>query len=64
MGRSSHSLLRNPGSNPVLQCEILGKFVFPLHYSILLSCMNEYLAIDSGECVHEQPPCINCSVAV
>ena len=32
------------------------------HYSSL-SCVNEYLAIDSGGYSSEQPSCINCGVA-
>ena len=31
-------------------------------YSISLSCINEYLAIDSGEYVYKQPLRINCSI--
>ena len=39
----------------------LGKFV---HSTLLqlLSCINEYLAIDSGGYVYEQPSRINCSI--
>ena len=36
--------------------------VFTLHSSSSLSCINEYLAIDSGGYVYEQPPRINCSI--
>ena len=36
---------------------------FILHFSSSLSCMNEYLAIDSGGYLYEQTMCINCSVA-
>ena len=49
----------NPGSNPVLQCDILDKcFNAPVH-----SAVNEYLAIDSGGYLYEQRSRINCSVA-
>ena len=30
--------------------------------SRLRECINEYLAIDSGGYVYEQPSCINCSI--
>ena len=36
--------------------------VFTLHCSRTLRCINEYLAIDSGGYVYEQPSCINCSI--
>ena len=35
--------------------------LFTLHCSSSLSCVNEYLAIDSGGYVYEQPSRINCS---
>ena len=35
---------------------------FTLHCSSSLSCKNEYLAIDSGGYVYEQPLRINCSI--
>ena len=35
---------------------------FTLHCSSSLSCINEYLAIDSGGYVYEQPSRINCSI--
>ena len=41
--------------------KILGNF-FTLHFSSSLSCINEYLAIDSGGYVYEQPSRINCSI--
>ena len=37
---------------------------FSLQYSCLLTRMNEYLVIDSGGYLNEQPSCINCSVDV
>ena len=39
----------------------LGKF-FTLHCSSSISCINEYLAIDRGGYVYEQPSRINCSI--
>ena len=33
-----------------------------LHCSSSLSCINEYLAIDSSGYVYEQPSCIHCSI--
>ena len=41
--------------------KILGVF-FTLHCSSSLSCIDEYLTIDSGGYVHEQPSRINCSI--
>ena len=35
---------------------------FILHCSNSLSCINEYLVIDSGGYVYEQPSRINCSI--
>ena len=35
---------------------------FTLHCFSSLSCTNEYLAIDSGGYVYEQPSRINCSI--
>ena len=51
----------NPGSNPGCGVKTLGKF-FTLHCSSSLSCLNEYLTIDSGGYVYEQPSRINCSI--
>ena len=47
----------------ILCCGIktLGNF-FILYCSSSLSCINEYLAIDSGGYVYEQPSRINCSI--
>ena len=39
----------------------LGKFL-TLHCPSSLSCINEYLAIDSGGYVYEQPSRINCNI--
>ena len=49
----------NPSSNPVLLKPWAS--VFTLHCSSSLSCINQYLAIDSGGYVYEQPSRINCS---
>ena len=35
---------------------------FTLDCSSSFSCINEYLTIDSGGYVYEQPSCINCSI--
>jgi hypothetical protein len=40
----------------------LGQVFFTLHCSSLLSYINEYLAINSGGYVYEQPSHINCSI--
>ena len=37
---------------------------FTLHCSSSLSCINEYLAIDSGGYVYEQSSCTNCSISL
>ena len=61
-GRASDSRLREPGFEscaPVLKpCASF----FTLHCSSSLSCINEYLAIDSGGYVYEQPSRIYCSI--
>ena len=36
--------------------------LFTLHCSSSLSCVNEYLALDSGGYVYAQPSRINCSI--
>ena len=59
MGRDSESRLQEPGFEP---CAAVLKSFFTLHCSSSLSCMNEYLAIDSGGYVYEQPSRINCSI--
>ena len=38
------------------------KTVFTLHCSSSLSFINEYMAIDSGGYVYDQPSHINCSI--
>ena len=35
---------------------------FTLHCSSSLSCINEYLAVDSDGYVYKQPFCVNCSI--
>ena len=46
---------KNPGSNSILLCLKPWASVFTLHFSSSLSCINEYMAIDSGDYVYEQP---------
>ena len=58
-GRASDSQLREPGFKSC--AAVLGKFS-PLHCSSSLSCINEYLAIDSGGYAYEQPSRINRSI--
>ena len=50
----------NPFSNPAV-LKPWARF-FTLHCASSLSCINEYLAIDSGGYVYEQPSRINCSI--
>ena len=61
-GRALDSRLREPGFE---SCAAVLKpwasFVTP-HCSSSLSCINEYLAIDSDGYVYEQPSRINCSI--
>ena len=62
MGRASDSRLREPGFESCAAVfKTLGTF-FTLHCSSYLSCINEYLAIDSGGYVYEQPSRINCNI--
>ena len=59
-GRASGS--REPGFE---SCAVVLKpraRFFTLHCSSSLSCINEYLAIDSGGYLYEQPSCIHCSI--
>ena len=61
-GRASDSRLREPGFE---SCAVVLKAwasFFTPHYSSSLSCLNEYLAIDSGGYVYKQPSRINCSI--
>ena len=49
----------NPGSNPLLLCQTLGT-IFTLPSSSSFSCMNQYLAIDSGGYLYMESLRINC----
>ena len=60
MGRASDSRLREPGFEYCAAVLKPWASFFTLHYSSSLSCINEYLAIDTGGYVYEQPSCINC----
>ena len=51
----------NPGSNPGCGVKTVGTF-FTLHCFSSLSYINEYLGIDSGGYVYDQPSSINCSI--
>ena len=61
-GRASDSQLREPGFEPCAAVLKPWASFFTLHCSSSLSCINEYLAIDSDGYVYEQPSCINCSI--
>ena len=61
-GRASDSRLRRPGFESCTAVLNLGQVFFTLHCSSLLSYINEYLAINSGGYVYEQPSHINCSI--
>ena len=50
----------NPGSNPAVSKPMA--IFFTVLCSSSLSCINEYMAIDSGGNVYEQPSRINCSI--
>ena len=61
-GRLSDSRLREPGFESWLRRENLGQ-VFSLYIAPVHSAeLNEYLTIDSGGYVYEQPSRINCSI--
>ena len=62
MGRASVSRLREPGFESCAAVFKPWASFFTLHCSSSLSCINEYLAIDSGGYVYEQPLHINCSI--
>ena len=57
-----HSRLREPGFESCAAVLKPWARFFTLHCSSSLSCINEYLAIDSGGYVYEQPSRINCSI--
>ena len=61
-GRASDSRLREPGFESCAAVLKHWASFFTLHCSSSLSCINDYLAIDSGEYVYEQPLCINYSI--
>ena len=60
-GRALNSRLREPRFESCAAVLKPWEF-FSLHCSSSFSCINEYLAIDSGGYVYEQPSCINCSI--
>ena len=61
-GRASDSRLREPRFKSCAAVLKPWASFFTLHCSSSLSCMNEYLAIDSGGNVYEQLSHINCSI--
>ena len=61
-GRASDSRLREPGFESCAAVLKSWSNLFTLHCSSSLSCINEYLAIDNGGYVHEQPSRIKCSI--
>ena len=52
----------NPGSNPGCGVKTLGKFFNSTLLQFTQLNQYEYLAIDSGGYVYEQPSRINCSI--
>ena len=63
-GRASDSRLRGPGFKPCAAVLRLWAYMFTLCCASSLSCINEYLAIDSGRYVYEKPLRINGSTWV
>ena len=61
-GRASDSRLRGPGFESCAAVLKPCASIFTLHCFSTLSCINEYLDIDSGEYVYEQSSGINCSI--
>ena len=61
-GRASDSRLREPGFESGAAMLKLWASFFSLHCSSSLSSINEYLSIESGGYVYEQPSRINCSL--
>ena len=61
-GRASDSRLREPGFESYAAVLKPWASFFTLHCCSSLSCINEYLAIDSCGYVYEQPSRINCSI--
>ena len=62
-GRASDPPLRGPVFESCAAMSNLGHVSFTRHCSSSLSCMNEYLAVDNGGYLYEQPSRINCSAA-
>ena len=62
-GRASDSRQREPGFETCAVVLIPWASFFILHCSSSLSWINEYLAIDSGGYVYEQPSRSNCGMA-
>ena len=60
-GRASDARLREPGFGSWAAVLTLLAIVFTLHCSSSHSCINEYLAINIGDYVYEQPSRIKCS---
>ena len=61
-GRASDFRLREPGFESCATVLKPWASFFTLHCSSSLSCINEYLVIDSGGYVYEQPSRIHCSI--
>ena len=61
-GRASDSRLRKPGFESCAAVLKPWASFFTLHCSSSLSCINKYLAIDSGGYVYEQLMRIHCSI--
>ena len=60
-GRASDSRLREPGFESCAAVLKPWASFFTLYYSSV-NCIHEYLVIDSGGYVNEQPSRINCSI--
>ena len=58
MGRASDCRITEPGFEFCAGVLTPWESLFTLYCSSSLSCINEYLAIDSGLYVYEQPLCI------
>ena len=61
-GRASDSRLQEPGFEFCAEVLTRSASVFTLHCSSSLSYINDYLPIDSGGYVYEQPSRISCSI--
>ena len=61
-GRASDCRLREPGFDFYAALLKPWASFFTLRCSSSLSCINEYLAINNGGNVYEQPSRINCSI--